>query len=159
MPIFQKFWVLILWSLYFLQQENYDLVRFWQAIPASIVPKKARQSLVWTKKLILILLSSLGLWSFCLVLLLFSFFRNDLDIVVFYLRDFGNGVNNWMDFIWYLGITWVLSLPLALLLFPFFQSLIYTLVVLMIWPIDSFCKNQITQKAAQKVQKWRQSRL
>ncbi len=128
--IWQIFLHFILWPLYFLQQENYNLKRFWSAIPANLIPKKARQQLVWTKKLILILILSFLIASLDL-LLIFRFY----------------------------SLAWLMILPLSLASFLIFQSIFYSLSVLILSPIDNFFKSQITKKASKKVQKWRNNEL
>ena len=165
MQFLLSFWLsfvhFLLWPLYFLQQENYDLSRFWNAIPANILPKKPRQQIVWTSKLWLILFLSFEILTIFLMFIFFNFFRNDLELIIFYLRDFGNGVNfeNFGDLLWYFGLFWALTLPFAVIIFPFFQSLFYTVSVLLIFPVDNLLKKRITQKAAQKVQKWQTDKL
>lgn len=87
--MFQKlFTIFIFYPLYFLQLENYHLLRFLNVyFKKAFVLKKPRQSLVWTKKIIAILLLSLiiiffisGLiavnvsFFFSLVTLILSFF-------------------------------------------------------------------------------------
>ncbi len=165
MEFLSSFWStflhFLLWPLYFLQQENYDLPRFWKAFPASLIPKNPRQKLVWTPKLWLIFILSFELFTAFLMLIFYNFFQNDVNVIIFYLHNFGNGVDfgNLVDLFWYFGYLWFLILPFVILFFPVFQSLFYTITVLLILPIDNFCKNQITQKAAQKVQKWRNNEL
>ena len=157
--IWQIFLHFVLWPLYFLQQENYNLKRFWSAIPANLIPKKARQQLVWTKKLILILILSFLIASLDLLLIFSIFFKNDLEIVIFFMVDFGNGLVDFFDFIKFYSLAWLMILPLSLASFLIFQSIFYSLSVLILSQIDNFFKSQITKKASKKVQKWRNNEL
>jgi hypothetical protein len=147
--LWQTFLHFILWPLYFLQQENYNLKRFWSATPANLIPKKARQQLVWTKKLILILILSFLIASLDLLLIFSIFFKNDLE----------NGLVDFFDFIKFYSLAWLMILPLSLASFLIFQSIFYSLSVLILSPIDNFFKSQITKKASKKVQKWRNNQL
>lgn len=150
-----SFWIFLLWSLYFLQQENYNLKRFWSSFPSNVLPKKARQSLVWTKKLILIFVLSFLLSGLLISYFLQTFFQNDLSLTVGYFISFG--VETWEQFLASQIFILAISLVLNIFLFPIWQSIFYSFVVLILTPIDIFIKNQICQKASQKVKLWQKN--
>ena len=127
-PLFSNsFWTRLLWSLYFLQQENYNLGRFWSSFPSNILPKKARQNLVWTKKLVLIFALSFIFSIITISYFLQLFFSNDLSIILGYLVNFG--VETVEQFVFSQMFILTISLFFNLFLFPIWQSLFYTFTV------------------------------
>lgn len=155
MQFVTSFWTILLWPLYFLQQENYNLTRFWSSFPNNLLPKKARQKLIWTKKLILIFVLSL-IFSTSLIFSFLQFlFPNDLGLILGYFINFdiGSWEQFWVSQIFIVGISTILNL----FLFPIWQSFFYTFSVLILSPIDSFIKNRICQKASSKVRYWQKS--
>lgn len=149
------FWTFLFWPFYFLQQENYNLKRFWSSFPSNLLPKKARQNLVWTKKLILIFILSFTFSTITISYFLQLLFPNDLSLITGYSINFG--VETLEQLLASQIIILGISLVLNLFLFPIFQSLFYSFTILILTPIDAFIKNQICQKASQKVKLWQKS--
>ena len=149
------FWTRLFWPLYFLQQENYNLGRFWSSFPSNVLPKKARQNLVWTKKLTLIFALSFIFSAIAISYFLQLFFFNDLSIIIGYLVNFG--VETVEQFLVSQIFILAISLFFNLFLFPIWQSLFYTFTVIILSPVDNFLKNQICQKASTKVKLWQKN--
>jgi len=157
MRFFESIWIFLFWPLYFLQQENYDLTRFWSSFPRNLLPKKARQKITATPKLVSILLLSFILSSFFIFLILSFRFSNDLSLITGYFVNFG--VDTWQQFWGTQAFVLLISAVLNLVLFLFWQSIFYSFAVLILSPIDQFLKNQITQKASKKVKSWQKNEL
>lgn len=119
---------LLLYQLYLLQLENYNLRRYWKGYWRKVRNKlyiSQRQQIVWTKKIRLIFALSLGLAFLC---------------ALTYLSNFHNV---------YVKILIVIGMWLILvnLLAPIFLSL----AVLLLWPFDAVAKTFIVSLAKQKI--------
>ncbi|MEK7161622.1 MAG: hypothetical protein AAB729_02935, partial [Patescibacteria group bacterium] len=124
---------LIKYQLYLLQLENYELGRFWKLLfKKGFWPKgEQRKNLVWTQK---------ALAVFVLAVIL----HIGLPIVLYW--KLSNG------FLVASSMYYVASLGFFLLLTTCYM-LLYTLAVLLLWPIDWLVKQIIISRAQFKIKK------